>query len=94
MEAATAEQSQSAMPRSAVPQKRHLTYELGIFKRATDEPGCRPHNAAPAFQPSLKCEEEPDSAPLSLFCWIQPFCLAASTACTISCFSFGGLTVT
>ena len=59
------------MPRSAVPQKRHLTYELGIFKRATDEPGCRPHNAAPAFQPSLKCEEEPDSAPLSLTLWLD-----------------------
>ena len=47
----TAKQSQSAMPRSPVPNKRHPTDGLRIYKRdrATDEPGMR----GPAFQPRL-----------------------------------------
>ena len=68
----SAKQSQSAMPRSSVPHKRHLTDRLGIYKRdrGTDESGMPSTMCGPAFQPgmpaSLKCEEEPDPTLLSL----------------------------
>ena len=50
----TAKQSQSAMPRSPVPDKRHPTDGLRIYKRdrATDEPGMR----GPAFQPGCQSQ--------------------------------------
>ena len=77
----TAKQSQSAMPRSPVPDKRHPTDGLGIYKRdrATDEPGMR----GPAFQPGCQSQmggrTRLDSAVTRSFA-IQPDCLSDDLA--------------
>ena len=77
----TAKQSQSAMPRSSVPDKRHPTDGLRIYKRdrATEELGMR----GPAFQAGCQSQmggrTRLDSAVTRSFA-IQPDCLSDDLA--------------